>query len=123
MMEPKKPRRNARKAVGCPVETTLSAIGGQWKVMVLHYLMEGTLRFGELSRRLRGISARTLTKQLRELERDGIILREVHQQIPPKVEYSLTPIGKRLEPVLMAMHRWGEELERQRSMPRRKPVK
>jgi DNA-binding HxlR family transcriptional regulator len=73
------------------------------------------MRFGNLQRALRGISARTLTKQLRELERDGVIHREVHQQIPPKVEYSLTPTGKRLRPVLRAMHRWGKEVERDRS--------
>jgi DNA-binding HxlR family transcriptional regulator len=105
----KKPRRNSKKAVGCPVEATLRVIGGQWKVMVLHYLMDGPLRFGELQRALSGISARTLTKQLRELERDGVIHREVHRQIPPKVEYWLTPLGKRLKPALVAMHRWGEE--------------
>jgi DNA-binding HxlR family transcriptional regulator len=122
-MEPKKTRRNAKKTVGCPVETTLSVIGGQWKVMVLHFLMEQPMRFGELNRALRGISARTLTKQLRELERDGIIHREVHQQIPPKVEYSLTPIGTRLKPVLLAMHRWGEELEHHPPAPPRKPAK
>jgi DNA-binding HxlR family transcriptional regulator len=113
-MATNKPRQNSRKAVGCPVETTLHVIGGQWKVMVLHYLMDGPMRFGGLQRALRGISARTLTKQLRELERDGVIHREVHQQIPPKVEYSLTPTGKRLKPVLLAMHSWGEALERNR---------
>jgi DNA-binding HxlR family transcriptional regulator len=108
-MASKKPRRNSKKAVGCPVETTLHVIGGQWKVMVLHYLLDGAMRFGELQRSLRGISARTLTKQLRELERDGVIHLEVHAQIPPKVEYWLTPLGKRLKPALLAMHRWGEE--------------
>jgi DNA-binding HxlR family transcriptional regulator len=97
---------------------TLGAIGGQWKVMVLHFLQQGDKRFGELSRALRGISARTLTKQLRELESDGIIHREVHQQIPPKVEYSLTAIGRKLKPVLLAMHEWGVELERDRSRRR-----
>lgn len=107
-MGTKKARRNSKKSVGCPVETTLAVIGGQWKVMVLHYLMDGPLRFGELQRALSGISARTLAKQLRELESAGVIHREVHQQIPPKVEYWLTPSGKKLKPVLMAMHRWGE---------------
>jgi DNA-binding HxlR family transcriptional regulator len=114
-MEPKKTRRNAKKAVGCPVEATLAAIGGQWKVLVLHQLMGGTKRFGELTRALRGISARTLTKQLRELEADGIIRREVFPQIPPKVEYSLTAPGKKLKPVLYAMHVWGEDLQRGRA--------
>ncbi len=102
------------KAVRCPVETTLEIIGGRWKVLVLYYLTRGSLRFGELRRTLTGISARTLTKQLRELESDGVIDRRVHQQIPPKVEYSLTATGRKLEPVLSAMHRWGEGLEQVR---------
>lgn len=114
-MATKKVRQNTRKEVSCPVEITLDAIGGQWKVLVLHHLLEDTKRFGELTRALRGISARTLTKQLRELESDGIIHREVHQQIPPKVEYSLTPLGRKLEPVLFAMQDWGLELERNRT--------
>jgi len=101
-------RGNPRKEVGCPVETTLQVIGGRWKVLVLHHLLQGMMRFGALSRALKGISARTLTKQLRELEADGIISRKVYQQIPPMVEYALTPKGKKLEPVLHAMHAWGE---------------
>jgi DNA-binding HxlR family transcriptional regulator len=106
-----KPGKAGRKAVGCPVETTLDVIGGRWKVLVLHHLVGGNKRFGELTRALKGISARTLTKQLRELEADGIISRTVHQQIPPKVEYALTVRGERLKPVLLAMHAWGEEAE------------
>lgn len=102
-------RKNGRKSVGCPVESTLGAIGGRWKVLIIHHLLEGTRRFGELTRQLRGVSARTLTRQLRELEASGIISRRVHQQIPPKVEYSLTPFGRSLEPILQAMHDWGEE--------------
>ena len=117
-MVKKQSARSGKKAVSCPVETTLGVIGGQWKVLVLHYLLEGDMRFGELTRALRGISARTLTKQLRELESDGIIHREVHQQIPPKVEYSLTPIGRKLKPVLLAMDDWGVELERSRARKR-----
>lgn len=109
-------RQNSKKAVACPVETTLAIIGGQWKVMVLHFLLEGTLRFGDLSRLLHGISARTLTKQLRELEADGVIDRKVFPQIPPKVEYSLTPLGRRLKPVLLSMQQWGEEVEKVRKV-------
>jgi DNA-binding HxlR family transcriptional regulator len=71
-----------------------------------------------LSRRLRGISARTLTKQLRELEHCGVIQRVVHQQIPPKVEYSLTELGRALKPILLALHTWGERLERRSTKPR-----
>lgn len=106
-------RKNDRKTVSCPVETTIAAIGGRWKVLVIHHLLERTQRFGELTRLLGGVSARTLTRQLRELEDCGIIDRHVHQQIPPKVEYSLTSLGRELEPVLDAMHAWGEKLERQ----------
>jgi len=99
---------NPKKEVGCPVESTLRVVGGRWKVLVLYHLFEGTMRFGELSRALKGISARTLTKQLRELEADGVLDRKVYQQIPPMVEYSLTAKGRELEPVLLAMHAWGE---------------
>jgi DNA-binding HxlR family transcriptional regulator len=104
-------RKNGRKSVSCPVETTIAAVGGRWKVLVIHHLLEGSQRFGELTRLLGGISARTLTRQLRELEDSGVIARRVHQQIPPKVEYSLTPLGVELKPVLDAMHAWGQQLE------------
>jgi DNA-binding HxlR family transcriptional regulator len=109
-----KKRTSGKKAVSCPVETTLRVIGGRWKVLILHHILEGPQRFGELRRALKGVAARTLTKQLRELESDGIIHREVHRQIPPKVEYSLNPIGRKLKPVLLAMHDLGVELERAR---------
>ncbi len=107
-------RKNDKKTVGCPVEFTLAAIGGRWKVLVIHHLLEGTKRFGELTRLLKGVTARTLTKQLRELEGSGIIHRRVHQQIPPKVEYSLTPLGLKLKPILFAMHDWADEVEKHR---------
>lgn len=98
----------SRKAVSCPVETTLRVIEGRWKVLVLHHLLEGVKRFNELNRLLVGVSPRTLAKQLRELERDGILRRKVFSEIPPRVEYSLTSLGKSLEPVLLAMGEWGE---------------
>lgn len=106
-------RKNDKKSVSCPVESTIHAIGGRWKVLVIYHLLEGTKRFGELTRLLKGVSARTLTRQLRELEDSGIIDRYVHQQIPPKVEYSLTPLGLKLKPILFAMHDWGEAFEKQ----------
>lgn len=111
------PRKNDRKMVRCPVETTIAAIGGKWKVLVIHHLLQETKRFGELSRLLGGVSARTLTRQLRELEESGVIHREVYQQVPPKVEYSLTPLGRELQPVLQAMHAWGEKLEAVHEIP------
>ncbi len=98
-----------KKSVGCPVEKTQKIIGGKWKVMILYHLLQGTKRFNELHRALHGISHRTLVKQLRELERDGILSRKIYQQIPPKVEYSLTKNGFELRPVLDAMHGWAEK--------------
>jgi DNA-binding HxlR family transcriptional regulator len=103
----------SKKAVGCPVETTLAVIHGRWKVLVIHHLLEGTRRFGELHRLLTGVSHRTLTKQLRELEDAGLVRRKVYRQVPPKVEYSLTAQGETLKPVLLAMHEWGEAYAQQ----------
>ncbi|MEC4814638.1 MAG: helix-turn-helix domain-containing protein [Scytonema sp. PMC 1069.18] len=91
----------------CEVETTLKVIGGRWKVLIIRELMEDVKRFGELQRALSGITQKMLTQQLRELEEDGIINRKVYSQIPPKVEYSLTPLGESLKPILYAMHEWG----------------
>jgi len=92
----------------CPTEATLAVIGGRWKVPILWNLFKGTLRFGELSRSLPSATQKMLTQQLRELERDGLVLRKVYAEIPPKVEYSLTPLGRSLEPVLLALTEWGE---------------
>ncbi|HEY9647376.1 MAG TPA: helix-turn-helix domain-containing protein [Chroococcidiopsis sp.] len=91
----------------CAVETTLDIIGGRWKVLILHELFQGVRRFNELHRALHGITQKMLTQQLRELQEHGIIHREVYLQVPPKVEYSLTDLGRSLEPILDAMHHWG----------------
>ncbi|BAY21973.1 HxlR family transcriptional regulator [Calothrix sp. NIES-2100] len=91
----------------CEVEITLEVIGGRWKVLIIRELIVGIKRFGELQRALPGITQKMLTQQLREMEDDGIIHREVYPQIPPKVEYSLTPLGKSLQPILNAMHEWA----------------
>jgi DNA-binding HxlR family transcriptional regulator len=91
----------------CEVESTLKVIGGRWKVLIIRELMAGVKRFGELQRSLNGITQKMLSQQLRELEEDGIIHREVYPQIPPKVEYSLTLLGESLKPILYAMHEWG----------------
>jgi DNA-binding HxlR family transcriptional regulator len=101
-------------SVRCPVETTLKVIGGRWKVLIIHFLLQDTMRFGELTRSLGSISARTLSKQLRELETDGVIDRKDFGEIPPKVEYSLTSLGRSLEPILLAMERWGIAVEQGR---------
>lgn len=92
----------------CPVETTLDVIGGKWKGIILYQLLEGTKRFNEFRRLNPGITQFMLTLQLRELERDGIIHREIYKEVPPRVEYSLTDFGRTLEPVIMSMKAWGE---------------
>ena len=105
----------AKKVVACPVESAIEIIGGRWKVLILQELFGGVRRFSELHRALSGVSHRTLTQQLRELESHGIVRRKVHRQIPPKVEYSLTPLGETLKPVLAALHDWANDYSRQRS--------
>ncbi|GMX67406.1 winged helix-turn-helix transcriptional regulator [Paenibacillus elgii] len=92
----------------CPVETTLDVIGGKWKGIILYQLLDGTKRFNEFRRLNPGITQFMLTLQLRELERDGIIHREIYKEVPPRVEYSLTDFGRTLEPVIMSMKAWGE---------------
>ena len=93
---------------GCPVEATLEKIGGKWKGIVLYHLLDGPKRYNELKRNVGGVTQRMLTKQLRELEDDGLILRKVFPVVPPHVEYSLTDSGRTLEPVLLALRDWGE---------------
>ena len=104
----------AKKTVVCPVETAIEVIGGRWKVLILQELFGGTRRFSELHRALAGVSHRTLTQQLRELEGHGILRRKIHRQVPPKVEYSLTPLGDSLRPVVGVLHDWAEEYNRAR---------
>lgn len=94
---------------GCPVEATLELIGGKWKGVILYHLLEKTYRFGELKKLMPGVTQRMLTKQLRELESDGIINRKVYAEVPPKVEYSLTEVGEGLRDVVMKMRDWGKK--------------
>lgn len=91
----------------CPVEVTLSAIGGKWKALILYHVIAGPRRFNELRRLMPSVTQRMLTQHLRELETDGILHREVRAQVPPHVEYSLTAKGRTLVPVLDAMAQWG----------------
>jgi len=91
----------------CPAEYTLTVIGGRWKVLILYQLFQGVQRFSELRRALPGVTQKMLTQQLRELERAGVVSRKVYPQVPPKVEYRLTPLGATLKPVVAAMCRWG----------------
>ena len=93
---------------GCAVEATLRLIDGKWKGVILYHLMEGTLRFNEIRRRLTNVTQRMLTNQLREMEADGLIARKVYAEVPPKVEYSLTARGRYLEPVIRELKTWGD---------------
>ena len=93
---------------GCAVEATLRLIDGKWKGVILYHLLEGTLRFNEIRRRLASVTQRMLTNQLREMESDGLITRTVYAEVPPKVEYSLTERGRSLDPVIRALKTWGD---------------
>ena len=95
----------------CAVRPALKVIGGKWKPVILYHLMNGRKRFGELRRLLPDASQKMLTQQLRELERDGIIARQVYPEVPPKVEYTLTPFGQTLRPVMRELCKWGESLQ------------
>jgi len=93
--------------VNCPVTATMDIIGGKWKVLIIHLVNHDINRFGKLSMMLKDVSRQMLTTQLRDLEKDGILERIVYAEIPPRVEYFLTPKGKALIPVLNALHDWG----------------
>lgn len=93
----------------CPVTATLQLIGGRWKTIILYTLTTGTKRFGEIAVRIPDISRKVLTEQLKELEADGLILREQYKEIPPRVEYSLTDLGKSLSSVIRELEKWGME--------------
>ena len=100
----------------CPVEATLELIGGKYKALILWHLAEGKLRFSELRKAIQSATPKMLTQQLRELESQNLIHREVFPVIPPKVEYSLTEVGQSLMPILVAMRDWGAEHMRQKNM-------
>ena len=92
----------------CPVETTLTLIGDKWKVLILRDLMPGTKRFDELKKSVGNVSQKVLTAQLRTMEESGLVNRKVYAEVPPRVEYSLTELGKSLKPILDSMRAWGE---------------
>jgi len=92
----------------CPVETTLKMIGKRWKIIILRELLTGTMRFGELKGAVKGISQKVLTTNLRQMEEDGLVKREVYNEVPPRVDYTLTDVGYSLASVLDSMADWGE---------------
>ncbi len=97
------------KGTSCAVELTLEIIGGKWKAVILWHLKEKVLRFGELKKLIPNITQKVLTQQLRELEADGLIHREIYAEVPLRVEYSMTEHGKTLRPILNSMCKWGRE--------------
>ncbi len=102
---------DVKSLLACPVETTLTMIGDKWKVLILRDLMPGTKRFGELKKSIGSVSQKVLTAQLRDMEQNGLVHREVFAEVPPRVEYSLTELGRSLKPILDAMWNWGEEFK------------
>ena len=103
---------------GCAVEATLAVVGGRWKPVLLFHLLEGRKRFSDLCRAVPNATQRMITLQLRELEADGVVVRHVYAQIPPRVEYELTELGRSLEALLFQMRDWGERF-RASARPRR----
>ena len=101
----------AKKLPACPVETTLTLISDKCKVLILRDLMNGTMRFGELRKSIGQVSQKVLTAQLRQMEGSGLLTRTVYPEVPPRVEYTLTDLGRSLKPILDAMRVWGEEYQ------------
>ena len=95
------------------METTLTLIGDKWKVLILRDLMPGTKRFGELKKSIGNVSQKVLTAQLRAMEDNGLVHRQVYAEVPPQVEYSLTDLGRSLKPILDSMWAWGEGYQKQ----------
>lgn len=110
------------KGPACPVEFTLDVIGGKWKGVLLYHMMDSTVRFNEFRRICPGITQRMLTLQLRELEEDGVVHREVYHQVPPKVEYSLTDFGRSLIPIIKLMRDWGLEYQAKQQTSDSRPL-
>ena len=106
--------KTVKELPACPVETTLTLIGDKWKVLILRDLLTGTKRFGELKKSIGNVSQKVLTAQLRAMEENGLLTRTVYAEVPPRVEYTLTDLGKSLKPILDAMRNWGEAYKAQK---------
>lgn len=102
-------QKTIKELPACPVETTLTLIGNKWKVLILRDLLTGTKRFGKLKKSIGNVSQKVLTAQLRAMEENGLLIRTVYAEVPPRVEYTLTDLGESLKPILDAMGNWGEE--------------
>lgn len=98
------------KGFDCPLEATLAMIGGKYKILIVYFLINQTLRYSELQKLLPQASPKMLAQQLKELERDGLINRKLYPVVPPKTEYTLTELGKSLSPIILAIYQWGEQL-------------
>lgn len=96
----------------CPVATTVQLIGSKWKLLIMRNLFARSWRFNELKRSLEGVSQKVLTESLRSMEEDGIIVRTVYPEVPPRVEYSLSELGESMRPIISAMEAWGTEYKR-----------
>ncbi|WP_346353037.1 helix-turn-helix domain-containing protein [Azotosporobacter soli] len=92
---------------GCPIETTLSLLSGKWKILILKELIKGPVRYTALNKNITGISSKVLTQQLREMEEDGLILRKIFAEVPPRVEYGLSEMGTSMLTILQEMRKWG----------------
>ncbi len=101
--------KRALASINCPVELAIRIIGGKWKPVIIWHLRENKKRFGELKREIKGITVKMLAQQLRELEHDGLIQRKMYYEVPPRVEYSLTDLGRSLDPALKELSIWGKE--------------
>ncbi len=98
------------KKLNCPLEATLNLIGGKYKILIIYFLINQTLRYSELQRLIPQASPKMLAQQLKELERDNLISRKLYPVVPPKTEYSLTILGKSLTPLILSIYQWGEKL-------------
>ncbi|MFA7273900.1 MAG: helix-turn-helix domain-containing protein [Crocinitomicaceae bacterium] len=109
LIDEKKEKKTHYDQFNCPVKTVLDILGGKWSFSIVYSLLEGKKRFKELERSIEGINTRMLVKELKSMEINGIVKREAYATIPPKVEYSLTEKGQKLQPILAALHVWGLE--------------
>lgn len=97
----------------CPVVLTMSLIGNKWKILIMRDLLDGPLRYGELKKSVGPISSKVLTENLRQMERDGILTRTVYAEVPPRVEYRLSPLGETMRPIIDSMRAWGNNYKKE----------